>query len=95
MAQPERLYPIKPDEGHLFHAGIIPGDQQLLMGLFCPDLVAFCFDAAGNLLCVHSRPLRTRSRAKSDKCTKRPGRRRGLESTVEWQGDGAVNEGGQ
>jgi hypothetical protein len=57
MAQPERLYPIKPDEGHFFYAGIIPGEQQVLMGLFCPDLVAFCFDAAGNLLCVHSRPL--------------------------------------
>jgi len=53
----ERRYAIKPDEGYGFSAGVTPGEEQVLMGLFCPNLVAFRFDRVGNLLGVEQRPL--------------------------------------
>ena len=45
----ERLYAIRPDEGY-FSAGITADCEQVLMGLFCPNLIAFRFDREGNLL---------------------------------------------
>jgi hypothetical protein len=56
MKDEERLYPIAPDESY-FSAGITPDGEQVLMGLFCPDLIAFFFDSEGNVLRVENRPL--------------------------------------
>ncbi len=44
-----RRYAIKPDEGY-FYAGVTPDNEQVLIGLFCPNLVAFYFDPEGTLL---------------------------------------------
>jgi hypothetical protein len=52
----ERRYAIKPDEGY-FCAGVTADSKQVLMGLFCPNLVAFDFDLEGNLLRVDQRPV--------------------------------------
>jgi hypothetical protein len=52
----ERLYAFKPDEGH-FIAGVTPTGEQVLMGLFCPNLVAFHFDREGNLVRSEQRPV--------------------------------------
>lgn len=52
----ERLYAIKPDEGY-FSAGVKPDGQQVLIGLFCPNLVAFHFDRDGKLLRSEQRPV--------------------------------------
>jgi hypothetical protein len=52
----ERLYAIKPDEGY-FSAGVTPDGQQVLMGLFCPNLVVFYFDRDGKLLRSEQRPV--------------------------------------
>ena len=51
-----RLYAIKPDEGY-FSAGVKPGGEQVLMGLFCPNLVAFRFDRDGYLLGCEQHPV--------------------------------------
>jgi hypothetical protein len=53
----ERCYPIQSHETYGFHAGVTPSDRQVLMGLFCPDLVAFFFDPEGTLLSVEQRPV--------------------------------------
>jgi hypothetical protein len=53
----ERRYPIQSHESYFFYAGVTPDDQQVLMGLCCPNLVAFYFDAEGNLLKVAERPV--------------------------------------
>jgi|SRR6516225_2508834 len=52
----ERRYAIKPDEGY-FYAGKTADNKQVLMGLFCPNLLAFNFDLEGNLLSVDQRPV--------------------------------------
>jgi hypothetical protein len=53
----ERSYPIKTHEPYGFWTGLTPGNKQVLMGLLCPNLVAFFFDAGGTLLAVEQRPL--------------------------------------
>ncbi len=58
MAQDaERRYPINSHETYFFFAGRTHDKRQVLMGLLCPDLVAFFFDAGGNLLNVEHRPV--------------------------------------
>jgi len=52
----ERRYAIRPDEGY-FSAGVMADGQQVLMGLFCPNLVAFRFDGDGSLLGSEQRPV--------------------------------------
>src|SRR6516225_7787069 len=47
----------KPDEAYFFYAGVTPDKQQVLMGLACPNLVAFRFDLEGNLLRTEQRPV--------------------------------------
>jgi hypothetical protein len=44
-----RLYPIRPEQGY-FVAGMTGDGRQVLMGLYCPDLVAIFFDASGDLI---------------------------------------------
>jgi hypothetical protein len=53
----QRLFAIKPDEGHLFFAGITPESEQVLMGLYCPNLLAFYFDSEGTLLRSEEQPV--------------------------------------
>ena len=45
----DRRYAIRPDEGY-FSAGVIADGQQVLIGLYCPNLVAFRFDRDGKLV---------------------------------------------
>jgi hypothetical protein len=52
----ERRYAIKPDDDY-FSAGVTPGGEQVLMGLSCPNLLAFHFDREGNLLRTEQRPI--------------------------------------
>ena len=65
----ERRYAIGPDEGY-FHAGIAQPNtsaarpttlqqpaEQVLLGLACPNLVAFFFAADGQLLRTEQRPV--------------------------------------
>ena len=52
----ERRYAIKPNEGY-FSAGVTPVGEQVLMGLFCPNLVAFYFDRDGSLIRSENRPV--------------------------------------
>jgi hypothetical protein len=65
MAQAERipmrrddsyLYTIRPDQGY-FCCGTTGDGRQVLMGLYCPDLVAFFFNTAGDFLGHESRHL--------------------------------------
>ena len=53
----ERRYAIKSHETYFFYAGVTPDKQQVLMGLACPNLVAFRFDKEGNLLRTEQRPV--------------------------------------
>ena len=53
----DRSYPIKTHEAYGFWTGLTPDNKQVLMGLLCPNLVAFSFDADGALLAVEQRPL--------------------------------------
>jgi hypothetical protein len=58
MAQDaERRYPIKSHEAYFFFSGRTPDNRQVLMGLFCPNLIAFFFDSEGKLLNVEQRPV--------------------------------------
>jgi hypothetical protein len=52
----ERRYAIRPDEGY-FSAGVTADGQQVLMGLCCPNLVAFRFDRDGKLVGTEQRPV--------------------------------------
>jgi len=52
-----RLYPIKSHEEYSFFTGFTLGNQQLLMGLLCPSMVAIRFDSDGNLLRIEERPV--------------------------------------
>jgi hypothetical protein len=56
-ASGDRLYPISTHDGYGFHAGMTGDNRQVLMGLLCPNLVAFFFDMEGNLLDVQERLL--------------------------------------
>lgn len=51
-----RLYPIRPGQGY-FDAGMTGDGRQVLMGLYCPDLVAIFFDASGDLISREARHL--------------------------------------
>jgi hypothetical protein len=51
-----RQYPIRPEQGY-FDAGMTGDGRQVLMGLYCPDLVAIFFDASGDLICHEARHL--------------------------------------
>ena len=53
----ERRYAIQTHDSYGFYTGLTPNDEQVLMGLFCPDLVAFYFDREGNLLRTDRRPV--------------------------------------
>jgi hypothetical protein len=50
------LYPILPEQGY-FDAGVTGGGRQVLMGLYCPDLVAIFFNRSGDLLGTERRHL--------------------------------------
>jgi hypothetical protein len=43
----ERLFPI---QAYDYETGVCTDGQQVVMGLLCPELVAFYFDSQGNLL---------------------------------------------
>jgi hypothetical protein len=49
-------YPIQPGQGY-FDAGTTGDGRQVLMGLYCPDLVAIFFDASGDLISHEARHL--------------------------------------
>jgi hypothetical protein len=53
----ERRYPIKTHESYGFFAGVTPDKTQVLMGLCCPNLVAFFFDSKGGLLKLEKRSI--------------------------------------
>ena len=53
----ERLYAIQPHDYYFFHTGVTPAEEQLLMGLYCPNLIAFRFDVEGNLLGTEQRQV--------------------------------------
>ena len=53
----DRRYRIKTHESYGFWTGITPDRSQVLMGLGCPDLIAFFFDTEGNLLHVERRSI--------------------------------------
>jgi hypothetical protein len=53
----ERRYAIQLHDCYGLYTGLTPNDEQVLMGLFCPDLVAFHFDREGNLLRIDQRPV--------------------------------------
>lgn len=53
----ERRYAIQSHDGYFFYTGFAPNDEQVLMGLFCPNLVAFYFDLEGSLLRCSQRPV--------------------------------------
>jgi hypothetical protein len=55
---PGHLYRIKPNERHMICAGLSSDKRQVLMGLYCPNLVAIFFDKEGNLIDVQQRVLR-------------------------------------
>lgn len=53
----ERRYAIQPQDAYFFYTGVTPNSEQVLMGLFCPNLLAFYFDLEGNLLRINKRPV--------------------------------------
>jgi hypothetical protein len=50
-----RLYPIQ-NQGYDFFTGVCDDGRQVVMGLLCPHVVAYFFDAQGNLLADEHRP---------------------------------------
>jgi hypothetical protein len=52
-----RRYSLTSHEEYGFFAGLTADNKQVLMGVFCPDLIAFIFDPEGNLLKVEHRPV--------------------------------------
>lgn len=46
----EWRYAIKAEDSHGMYAGLIRDGRQVLMGLYCPHLMAIFFDADGRLL---------------------------------------------
>ena len=53
----ERRYAIQPHDAYFFYTGVTLNSEKVLMGLFCPSLVAFHFDLEGNLLRIDQRPV--------------------------------------
>ena len=53
----KRRYRIQTHDSYGFYAGTTPDGRQVLMGLLCPNLVAFTFDADGTLLGTDERPV--------------------------------------
>jgi hypothetical protein len=53
----DHLYHIKPHERRWIYAGVTSDHRQILMGLYCPNLVAIFFDEEGALLDVQQRVL--------------------------------------
>lgn len=53
----ERRYAIKSEDAYYLYAGVTPDKRQVLMGLACPNLVAFFFGLEGNLLGTEQRPI--------------------------------------
>lgn len=53
----DRLYSFNGKLGYGIHAGVSKDNSQVLIGLACPDLVAFLFDQQGKLKSVDSRPV--------------------------------------
>ena len=51
------LYSIQPEQRHLLDAGVTADGTQVLIGLYCPDLVAIFFAGDGSLQEVRKRPL--------------------------------------
>jgi hypothetical protein len=51
-----RHYPIQPEQRY-FDVGMTGAGRQVLMGLYCPDLVAIFFDASGDLISHEARHL--------------------------------------
>jgi hypothetical protein len=52
-----RLYSIQTDEASVFWAGMASHRRQVLMGLFCPNLLAIFFDLDGNLISIEEAHL--------------------------------------
>ena len=52
---PERVYQI--NSSGYWHTGHTSDGNQILFGLYCPDLVAYVFNAAGDLVETQKRPL--------------------------------------
>ncbi len=52
-----RRYAIQPHDGYGFYTGFTPSKEQVLMGLSCPNLVAFHFNLEGDLLRCRQRPV--------------------------------------
>ena len=52
-----RLYSIQSLEGYGFYTGLTPKSEQVLMGLFCQNLIALRFDVDGSLLGVEQRQI--------------------------------------
>jgi hypothetical protein len=53
----ERRYAIQSHDDYDLYTGLTPNNEQVLMGLSCPNLVAFHFDLEGNLLRSSQRPV--------------------------------------
>lgn len=53
----EKRYAIQSNDEYGFCTGLIAGDEQVLMGLLCPNLAAFHFSREGDLLRRSQRPL--------------------------------------
>ncbi|QDV36890.1 hypothetical protein [Tautonia plasticadhaerens] len=51
-----KLHSIRPDQGY-FEAGMTGDGRQVLMGVYCPNLVAIFFDASGDMLGHEARHL--------------------------------------
>jgi hypothetical protein len=51
------LYPIRTEESYLLHTGFTSDNRQVLMGLYCPDIVAIFFEQNGSLLEAQKRRL--------------------------------------
>lgn len=54
---PDRLYSIQSHEGYGFYTGLTTSNEQVLIGLHCPNIVALRFDVDGNLLGTEQRPI--------------------------------------
>jgi hypothetical protein len=53
-----RLYPLSGSDRYSYFPGVVRDGRQVLMGLYCPSLVAVCFDPGGRLLGAEYRRLR-------------------------------------
>jgi hypothetical protein len=51
------LYPLSGSDRYSFFTGIVQHGPQVLMGLYCPSLVALCFEPDGRFVGPHYRRL--------------------------------------